>query len=197
MCTGNANSIFIGLHNHTPGLRALKHRYAQAAGSSNLRIVIMGCRCAYNAVSVIGDAVEHSFYYGKGAGELPTASAVVADVIDTIVGRTKITFDTLHLWDPEKKPENIEIAKAADVTGRYYLRVMVEDRLGVIADLADILSKAGISICSCVQENANGKIIPIIIMTHETTEGAILGALESINKLDCVVDEAVRMRIYG
>ncbi|MBQ4144153.1 MAG: homoserine dehydrogenase [Thermoguttaceae bacterium] len=152
---------------------------------------------AYNAVSVIGDAVEHSFYYGKGAGELPTASAVVADVIDTIVGRTKITFDTLHLWDPEKKPENIEIAKATDVTGRYYLRVMVEDRLGVIADLADILSKAGISICSCVQENANGKIIPIIIMTHETTEGAILGALESINKLDCVVDEAVRMRIYG
>ena len=153
---------------------------------------------AFNAVSVVGDAVEHSFYYGKGAGEMPTASAVVADVIDTVVGRTRITFDTLNLWDPENdRSENIELARAEEVTGRYYLRVMVEDRVGVVAELADILSKAGISIGSCVQESVEENTVPLIIMTHETTEGAINGAINAINQLDCVKSEAVRMRIYG
>ena len=129
---------------------------------------------------------------------MPTASAVVADVIDTVVGRTRITFDTLNLWDPENdRSENIELARAEEVTGRYYLRVMVEDRVGVVAELADILSKAGISIGSCVQESVEENTVPLIIMTHETTEGAINGAINAINQLDCVKSEAVRMRIYG
>ncbi len=153
---------------------------------------------AYNAVSVVGDAVEHSFYYGKGAGELPTASAVVADVMDTVVGRTKITFDTLNLWNPERKTgENIEIAQSKDVTGHYYLRVMVEDRVGVVAELTKILASAGISISSCVQVAAEEHIVPLIIMTHETTEGAVLNAIQAINALECVKSETVRMRIYG
>ncbi len=153
---------------------------------------------AFNAVSVVGDAVDHSFYYGKGAGEMPTASAVAADVIDTAVGRTRITFDTLNLWNPEKdRSENIELARAEEVTGRYYLRVMVEDRVGVVAELTEILSKAGISIGSCVQESMEEDIVPLIIMTHETTEGAINDAIDAINRLDCVKSETVRMRIYG
>lgn len=153
---------------------------------------------AYNAVSVIGDAVEHSFYYGKGAGEMPTASAVVADVMDTIVGRTKITFNTLNLWNREKEcAENIEIANSADVSGRYYIRVTVEDQVGVMAEIATTLSKSGISISSCVQDAADNNIVPLIIMTHETTEGAVLTALDAIRKLKCVKGEIVRMRIYG
>lgn len=153
---------------------------------------------AYNAVSVVGDAVEHSFYYGKGAGEMPTASAVVADVMDTVVGRTKITFNTLNLWDPERESgENIKMAQAFEVTGRYYLRVMVEDRVGVVAELSAILSKAGISISSCVQEAAENNVVPLIIMTHETTEGAVLGAIRAMQQTECVKADVVRMRIYG
>ena len=154
---------------------------------------------AYNAVSVIGDAVETSFYYGKGAGEMPTASAVVADVMDTVVGRTKITFETLNLWNREKESgENVVLAKASEVKGRYYLRVVVEDRAGVISEVTAILANAGISISSCVQDECDeASGVPLIIMTHETTEGAVLGAIEEMKQMACVQSEPVRMRIYS
>ncbi|MDO4575621.1 MAG: homoserine dehydrogenase [Planctomycetia bacterium] len=156
---------------------------------------------AFNAVSVMGDAVGHSFYYGLGAGEMPTASAVVADVIDTIVGRTKITFQTLDLFDQEKLPaDGIALAAPEDTTGRYYLRVTVEDRAGVMAEIADVLGKAGISIASLIQEDSaeqNAKRVSLIIMTHETTEGAVSNAIAQINKMKCVKTRTMKMRIYG
>lgn len=155
---------------------------------------------AFNAISVIGDAVGHSFYYGLGAGELPTASAVVADVMDTIIGRTRLTFNTLNLWNREKEVlEPISIATPENVTGRFYLRVTVEDRVGVMTEIANALGSNGISIASLIQEDASAAEgnVPLIIMTHETTEGAVLGAIDQLNRLDCVKSETVRMRIYG
>ncbi|MDO4585316.1 MAG: homoserine dehydrogenase [Planctomycetia bacterium] len=158
-------------------------------------------RGAFNAVSVMGDAVGHSFYYGLGAGEMPTASAVVGDVIDTIVGRTRLTFDALNLWSPEKQPEEgIHPAAPETISGRFYLRVTVEDRVGVMAEVAKLLGAHGISIASLIQEEnhlAGSNNVPLIIITHETTEGAVLRALEEINRLSCVCGETVRMRIYG
>lgn len=158
-------------------------------------------RGAFNAVSVVGDAVGHSFYYGLGAGEMPTASAVVGDVMDTIIGRTRLTFDTLNLWSPEKQPEEgIQLAVPETITGRYYLRVTVEDQVGVMAEVANLLGKYGISIASLIQEEnhlAGSNHVPLIIITHDTTEGAVLLALDAINGLECVCGETVRMRIYG
>ncbi|MDO4569898.1 MAG: homoserine dehydrogenase [Planctomycetia bacterium] len=155
---------------------------------------------AFNAVSVIGDAVGHSFYYGLGAGEMPTASAVVADVIDTIVGRTKITFDTLELWNPSRKVRSdIQLAAPESVVGKYYLRVLVEDRAGVMAEVANALGSSGISIASLIQEGTSdedNRFVQLIIMTHETTEGAVDGAVEKLSHLDCVKSDIIRMRIY-
>lgn len=155
-------------------------------------------RGAFNAVSVVGDAVGHSFYYGLGAGEMPTASAVVADVMDTIIGRTSLTFRALDLWNPERARDGIRLAAPRDVTGRYYLRVTVADRVGVMTEIANALGSNGISIASLIQEDAasgEGEV-PLIIMTHETSEGRIEAAIEKLNQLACVRSDTVRMRIF-
>nr|MCR5163069.1 ACT domain-containing protein [Thermoguttaceae bacterium] len=104
-----------------------------------------------------------------------------------------------NLWNREKESgENVVLAKASEVKGRYYLRVVVEDRAGVISEVTAILANAGISISSCVQDECDeASGIPLIIMTHETTEGAVLGAIEEMKQIACVKSEPVRMRIYG
>ena len=83
----------------------------------------------YNAVSVIGDAVGPVFFHGQGAGQMPTASAVVADMIDTAVGRTALTFNTLKLWADGNK--RVEYASPGDLEGRFYMRFDVMDEPGV------------------------------------------------------------------
>ena len=156
-------------------------------------------RGPFNAISVMGDAVDHSFYYGRGAGEMPTASAVVADVIDTILGRTKLTFKALNLWNPKTKPaDGITIADSASVKGRYYLRVNVADGIGVMAEIAKVLGQNGISIASLIQNEAGEKsdTVPLIILTHETTEGAVAAAIQAIATLPCVCGDVVKMRIF-
>jgi homoserine dehydrogenase len=91
-------------------------------------------RGAYNAIRVVGDAVGRVFFHGLGAGQAPTASAVVADVIDTVVGRAAITFRTLELWaDREAQIPSRDYEQAC---GRFYLRLTVDDHPGVMAKVA-------------------------------------------------------------
>ena len=99
-------------------------------------------RGAYNAISVVGDAVGRVFFHGLGAGQMPTASAVVADLIDTVVGRTAITFRTLGTV---VATQSARVA-ARDYdrrAGRFYLRFNVDDRPGVLAEIAGVLGKHG------------------------------------------------------
>jgi homoserine dehydrogenase len=154
-------------------------------------------RGAYNAIRVIGDAVGRVFFHGLGAGQMPTASAVVSDVIDTILGRMAITFKTLNLWSDERealvKPRN-----PAEVLGRFYLRFNVDDRPGVMADIAGILGKHQISIASLIQhENEDDEThsVPLVIMTHSAPEGAMQNALQAIGILSSVHPGTVRMRV--
>src|SRR6185503_20591218 len=105
-------------------------------------------RQAYNAISVVGDAVGPVFFHGLGAGQMPTASAVVADMIDTAVGRTQITFRTLALWS--QREARVNMLDHKQLPGRYYLRFMVEDRPGVLAEIAGVLGKHQISIASVI-----------------------------------------------
>ena len=93
-------------------------------------------RGAYNAIRLVGDAVGRLFFQGLGAGQMPTASAVVADLIGTLVGRTKITFNALNLWSND---EAVRVAPRdpAKVPGRFYLRFNVDDRPGVMAEIAN------------------------------------------------------------
>lgn len=154
-------------------------------------------RGAYNAIRVIGDAVGRVFFQGLGAGSMPTASAVVSDVIDTALGRMAITFRTLNLWSSDREAR-VMARDPATVPGRYYLRFNVDDRPGVMAEIAGILGKHKISIASLIQhetEEEEATCVPLVIMTHTAPEGAMLEALHAINRLACVHPGSVRMRV--
>lgn len=152
---------------------------------------------AYNAIRVVGDAVGRVFFHGLGAGQMPTASACVADLIDTILGRAAITFRTLDLWSRQRVVA-VALRDPASVPGRFYLRFNVDDRPGVMAEIAGILGRHKISISSVIQhetdEEAEG-IVPLVIMTHSATEGAMRQAMETINCLASVHPASVRMRV--
>lgn len=153
-------------------------------------------RGVHNAISVVGDAVGRVFFHGQGAGRMPTASAVVADLVDTVVGRTRITFRTLGLWSKryaQVSPRDPDVAP-----GRYFLRFTVDDRPGVMAEITGVLGRHAISIASVIQhepETPDARIVPLVIMTHRTTDGAVLRAVEEIDRLSCAQGPSVRMRV--
>jgi homoserine dehydrogenase len=154
-------------------------------------------RQAYNAIQVIGDAVGPIFFHGLGAGQMPTASAVVADMIDVAVGRTGITFRTLNLWSQGEA--RVQLLNHSKLRGRYYLRFTVEDRPGVLAEIAGVLGKHQISIASVIQHEPSGdgasRTVPLVIMTYQAQEGAIQQALAEIDRLKSTRLGSVRMRV--
>ncbi len=153
-------------------------------------------RGAYNAISVVGDAVGRVFFSGLGAGQMPTASAVVADLVDTVVGRAAITFRTLELWS-QNRPR-VAARDYNDVAGRYYLRFNVADQPSVLAEIAGALGDQNISIASVIQheaEEGSEGVVPLVIMTHNTTEGAVRRASDSIDRLTFLRGHSVRMRV--
>src|SRR5262249_55263494 len=139
-------------------------------------------RDAYNAVHVVGDAVGDTLYYGRGAGQMPTASAVVADLIDLAVGRAQRTFQTLRLWSGNGR--GIGLRSRSTIRSRFYLRVLVQDRPGVLAEIAHILAKQQISISSVIQHEAleehEGDTVPLVIMTHTALAGNFDAAVAEI-----------------
>jgi homoserine dehydrogenase len=152
---------------------------------------------AFNAMQIVGDAVGRVLLHGLGAGQMPTASSCVADLIDVLLGRAAITFRTLKLWSDERKA-TAAVRDPAKVSGRFYMRFNVEDRPGVIADIAGILGRHKISIASVIQhETAEeaGRCVPLVIMTHTTTEGAVRDALQAITSLAAVGPGSVRLRV--
>ncbi|MFO0904393.1 MAG: homoserine dehydrogenase [Pirellulales bacterium] len=155
-------------------------------------------RQAYNAVTVVGDAVGRLFFHGLGAGRMPTASAVVADLIDTVMGRAQITFRALDLWS--QRESRVELCDFSQVPGRYYLRFAVADHPGVLAEICSVLGRHKISIASVIQHEAStdmGGYVPLVIMTHAATEGAAAEAVQDIDRLKAVRKGSVRLRVLG
>jgi len=156
-------------------------------------------RGPFNAISVEGDQVGPLFYYGQGAGQKPTASAVAADMIDTAVGRTALTFRTLKLFT--ENHSDIQMCSPDQIRGRHYFRFSVEDRPGVLAEIARVLGEQGISIASVIQhepENFDGdtkSYTPLVIMTHTATQGQAARALEVISKMPTVKPGARKMLV--
>jgi homoserine dehydrogenase len=154
-------------------------------------------RGAYNAVTVVGDAVGDMFFHGQGAGQMPTASAVVADMIDTAAGRTDITFRRLELWSDRQS--KIDLLPYTQTTGRYYMRFFVADEPGVLSQITGILGKHQISIASIIQHeptsDAVSRQVPLVIMTHEANELSAAAANEEIRQLASVADECVKLRV--
>ncbi len=155
-------------------------------------------RGAYNAITVVGDAVGDMFFHGQGAGQMPTASAVVADMIDTAAGRTDITFRRLELWS-ERQCE-IELIPYEKTIARYYMRFVVADEPGVLSQITGILGWHKISISSIIQHEPNDALetrqVPLVIMTHECTEADAANAHEEIRKLPSVGTQSVKLRVY-
>ena len=156
-------------------------------------------RDAFNAIQVIGDAVGPVFYHGLGAGQMPTASAVAADLIDTAVGRTRLTFQTLEYFSMDQPPR-VKLRDADTISGRYYFRLRVANHPGTLAAIANVLAEHGISIASVIQhESGDGAPqrdpVPLVIMTHEASEGAARTATAAIEALTAVSGPVVRLRV--
>ncbi|SDF41114.1 MULTISPECIES: homoserine dehydrogenase [unclassified Duganella] len=153
---------------------------------------------AMNAVLVQGDAVGATLYYGKGAGSEPTASAVIADLVDiTRLATADPEHRVPHLAFQPNAMTNIEILPMAEVTTSYYLRMNVKDEPGVLADLTRILADAGISIDAMLQkEPADGETrTDIIFLTHQTQEKSVNAAIAKMESLSTVGGSVTRIRL--
>ncbi len=152
---------------------------------------------AFNAIRVRGDTVGPVFYHGQGAGQMPTASAVVADIIDTVVGRSQITFNNLELWSERNRPRSM--ADAGQSINRYYLRMQVVDQPGVMAEITGILGNNGVSIASIIQHKSENKdssaTVPLVIMSHETMQSAIDKSVDQFKDSKSIESKAVVLKV--
>ncbi len=141
-------------------------------------------------------ALAQFSFMDKVLARCPTASAVVADLIDTAVGRTKLTFQTLKLWSSEQAL--VSFADTGQLKGRFYLRFNVEDRPGVLSQIAGILGKHRISIASVYQHDldiCDEGIVPLVIVTHLATHEDTASAIAEISQLDNVRPGTERLKI--
>jgi homoserine dehydrogenase len=162
------------------------------------RRLIANVEGAMNAVLVQGDAVGSTLYYGKGAGAEPTASAVIADLVDVTRMATADPENRVpHLAFQPDAVTDIPVLPMAEVETSYYLRLRVEDKPGVLADITRILADQQISIDAMIQrEPAEGEMqTDIIMLTHLTKEKRIDGAIASIEKLPVVKRKVIRLRL--
>jgi homoserine dehydrogenase len=153
---------------------------------------------AMNAVLVHGDAVGATLYYGKGAGAEPTASAVIADLVDiTRLATADPEHRVPHLAFQPNALTNISILPMSEITTSYYLRLHVVDQPGVLADLTRILADATISIDAMLQKEPadNETHTDIIILTHQTQEKNVDAAISKMQALSTVVGSVTRIRL--
>ncbi|MGC9457134.1 MAG: homoserine dehydrogenase [Halothiobacillaceae bacterium] len=151
-----------------------------------------------NAVLVWGDAVGPTLYYGAGAGDEPTASAVVADLVDVVRTLTADpTHRVPHLAVVPDQLTDMPVLPIDQVRTAYYLRLEAYDQPGVLADITRILADAGISIEAMIQKEAgeDSSYLPIIILTHQVIESAMNEAIEQIEGLGTVRSPITRIRV--
>lgn len=145
----------------------------------------------FNGVVVEGQDVGQVVHIGRGAGAGPTASAVVADLIDILRGSHVPTFGV-----PSGRLADHPIAPMSAHQGRYYIRLMVVDRPGVLADVSAVLRDHEVSIEALIQRARNpGQTVPIVLTSHETVEAHMTAALLRIAALDAVVEPPRMIRI--
>jgi homoserine dehydrogenase len=162
------------------------------------RRLIANVEGVMNAILVKGDAVGPTLYYGAGAGAYPTASAVIADLVDVTRMHTADPEHRVpHLAFQPDRMSNVPILPISEVETAYYLRMRVHDQPGVLADITRILAKGSISIDAMVQkEPPKGEAhADIIMLTHLTVEKRINAAIAAIEKLKVVVGKVTRIRM--
>lgn len=170
------NAVNIRVH---PALVPFQHILASVNG-------------AYNAIAVDGDVVGNTLFYGKGAGADATASAVLSDLIEAGIN-----------WVAQKKPSPLsghcldgKIVGTEKIRARYYMRLTIVDRPGVLAQVASILGRLQISISSVFQpERHEGKAVPLVLLLHEARESVMQEAVRQINQLEVVQEKTRIIRI--
>jgi homoserine dehydrogenase len=149
-----------------------------------------------NAILVKGDFVGNTMFYGPGAGERPTASAIVSDIValayDLLLKDEKYRTPTI------KTTTDAKLIPIDEITNRFYLRFFTRDIPGVLTKISGVLAEYGISISSMVQLETHEKdnYIPIVLLTHEALEKSMKQALEKIIKFEFVKDDYLRLRIF-
>ena len=149
----------------------------------------------FNAVSIFGSAVGELMFYGRGAGMMPTASAVVADIIDVAMGNSGTTFAHLNL---QPRSQTVPLIENMDnLVSRSYIRLMCKDQPGVVAKWSKVLADHDLSISGAIQHEDTGpdNTVPIVIATHPARQENISAALDDMEKLDVVGSKPVCIRI--
>jgi len=150
----------------------------------------------FNAIYVDGDATGSTLYYGRGAGSVPTGSAVVSDIADIArniqkgaIGRVPTIPEVSH---------GAKIKKIDDVVSRYYFRFSALDKPGVLSKISGILGNYNISITSVIQKGRRfGETVPLVVLTHEAKEKDVRRAIEEIDRLTVVTNKTVFIRVEG
>ena len=149
----------------------------------------------FNAVFITGDNVGNLMFYGRGAGQLPTASAVWSDTLE-IARRVAHGIPAMESDLPSLSERPLPLRRMEDIRSSYYLRVMAMDRPGVLAQVAGILGQHDISLVSVLQkERAHGEAVPVVMMTHDARERDMRTALAAIDKLPVVAARTTMIRV--
>ena len=151
-----------------------------------------------NAVVVSSDAAGPTLYYGAGAGSLATASSVVSDIIDISRKKLSESNNSVPLLSYQRNElQNKKILDINEIESRYYLRIRVTNKPGVLADITKIFGSKSISIESILQKEdlVNDENVPIVLVTHEVVEKNIIEALKDIEKLEVVKGKIIKIRI--
>jgi homoserine dehydrogenase len=151
----------------------------------------------FNAVFLTGDAVGDLMFYGRGAGQMPTASAVVSDVLE-IARRIAHGVPALALELPAVGRRPLPLTPMDAIRCAYYLRVMVQDRPGVLSRVAGILGDNDISIANVIQKGRGiREAVPVVMLTHEAREHDMRAALAAIDRLPDVATATTMVRVEG
>lgn len=173
-----ATGVSLRVH---PALLPVSHPLASVNGS-------------YNAVSVDGSVAGRTVYFGQGAGAMPTASAVLADILEAAMNAT-VPFFASHPLLNHRQP--VAIIPPTEVHTRHYLRITALDKPGTIHDITGVLGRHHISISAMTQHEARaGAYVPLVITTHEAMGGGVTSALAELSQLSCVSGEPAHLRIW-
>jgi homoserine dehydrogenase len=172
-----ATGVSLRVH---PALIPLSHPLSNVNGS-------------YNAISVDGSIAGRTVYYGRGAGAMPTASAVLADILEAAMGNAVPMFARHPLLNHRR---DITVIPLREVNTRHYLRISALDRPGTIHEITGVLGRNNISISAVAQhESRSGTYVPLVITTHEALDGSVTRAMQDLDQLPCVQGEPIHLRI--
>lgn len=152
----------------------------------------------YNAVHIRGDSCGSLMFSGRGAGQMPTASSVVADIVEIAHNIVFHRPSRAALLPTSVVGAEVRLKPMERITSGYYLRVMAMDKPGVLSKVSGVLGEHNISIASMIQKGRDeAAAVPIVMLTHQAVEGDMRRALQKINALDVIAQETMCIRVEG